>query len=442
MRSNDAVRRKVELLKTPLLGFLHQAGVSVLFLLIKGEMVLSNKKLKQKLRAETAESLTSAAEPNPSDSSKTNQDSNPQQPQSLKQLLNSVSQKPRFSKREKKRCRTQDSLQDSETVESNNIAGNDENEKKKKKLEEQRDKVVVEKEEGGNEKKRKRNGDDGEERKNLDLVGDDGENGDKKKKRKKKEKREEGEEEEESGDVKKANKLKKKKKRQKKQKKKKKENKIEEENKGNGGPVANVESNETSESQANGNVATKVYVGGIPYNASENDIKTYFEGCGTINDIDYMTFPDSGKFRGIAIINFRTEGAAKRALALDGSEMDGLFLKIQSYKTTKANNKTSDFAPKIVEGYNRIYVGNLSWDIREDDLKKLFSDCKISSIRFGTDKETGEFRGYAHVDFSNSLSLTMALKLDQEIVCGRPVKISCAVPHKQGIQTKSTSSAY
>lgn len=33
----------------------------------------------------------------------------------------------------------------------------------------------------------------------------------------------------------------------------------------------------------------------------------------------------------------------------------------------------------------------------------------------------------------------MALKLDQEIVCGRPVKISCAVPHKQGIQTKSTS---
>lgn len=55
----------------------------------------------------------------------------------------------------------------------------------------------------------------------------------------------------------------------------------------------------------NSNVATKVYVGGIPYNASEHDIRTYFEGCGSITEIDYMTFPDTGKFRGIAIISFR-----------------------------------------------------------------------------------------------------------------------------------------
>lgn len=46
------------------------------------------------------------------------------------------------------------------------------------------------------------------------------------------------------------------------------------------------------------------------------------------------------------------------------------------------------------------------------------------------DKETGEFRGYSHVDFSDSLSLTMALKFDQHVVCGRPVRITCAVPKK------------
>ncbi|KAK9270721.1 hypothetical protein L1049_026304 [Liquidambar formosana] len=66
------------------------------------------------------------------------------------------------------------------------------------------------------------------------------------------------------------------------------------------------------------------------------------------------------------------------------------------------------------------------------------SDCNISSVRFGMDKETGEFRGYAHVDFSNNLSLTMALMLEQEIACGRPVKISCAVPMK-GATTDSSS---
>lgn len=116
-----------------------------------------------------------------------------------------------------------------------------------------------------------------------------------------------------------------------------------------------------------------------------------------------------------------------------------MLLKIQPYKSNRPNKPLStNFAPKLVEGYNRIYVGNLSWDITEEDLKTLFSDCKISSIRFGTDKETGEFKGFAHVDFSDSLSTTMALKLDQEVVCGRPVKISCAVPKKGG-NTQSRS---
>lgn len=188
------------------------------------------------------------------------------------------------------------------------------------------------------------------------------------------------------------------------------------------------------ESQEIVEIATKVYVGGIPYYSTEDDIRSFFESCGTITELECMSFPDTGKFRGIAMISFKTDAAAKRALALDGADMGGLFLKIQPYKTTTSRPQKSlsaDFAPKIVEGYNRVYVGNLAWDITEDDLKQLFKGCKISSVRFGTDKETGEFRGYAHVDFEDSLSLAMALKLDQKEVCGRPARISCAVPKNE-----------
>ncbi|KAI3995328.1 hypothetical protein MKX01_032130 [Papaver californicum] len=181
-------------------------------------------------------------------------------------------------------------------------------------------------------------------------------------------------------------------------------------------------------------IATKVYVGGIPYYSTEDDIRSFFESCGTITELECMSFPDTAKFRGIAMISFKTDAAAKRALALDGAEMGGLFLKIQPYKTTISRPQKSlsaDFAPKIVEGYNRVYVGNLAWDITEDDLKQLFKGCKISSVQFGTDKETGEFRGYAHVDFEDSLSLAMALELDQKEVCGRPARITCAVPKSE-----------
>lgn len=49
----------------------------------------------------------------------------------------------------------------------------------------------------------------------------------------------------------------------------------------------------------------KVYVGGIPYYSSEDDIRSFFESCGSITEIDCMTFPESGKFRGIAILTFK-----------------------------------------------------------------------------------------------------------------------------------------
>lgn len=219
----------------------------------------------------------------------------------------------------------------------------------------------------------------------------------------------------------------------KKKKKKKRKGKKKEED----GQVVQVASaaqtTKTEEREESVDISNKVYVGGIPYYSTKDDIRSYFEGCGTIMEVDCMNFPDSGKFRGIAIITFKTEAAAKRAMALDGSDMGGLFLKIQSYKSAKAN-KVSNFSPNMVEGYNRVYVGNLSWNVTEDDLKKVFSDCSISSIRFGEDKETGEFRGYAHVDFSDCVSVNMALKLDQKIVCGRPVRISCAVAKEGAVK--------
>lgn len=356
-------------------------------------MVLSNKKLKQKLRATLVESMATSVATNASDNP-LKQDLN-HTPHSLKQLLDSGTQKHRLSKREKRRTLTRNGV---ELV--SQINGDERREDKEVELGlEGRNKKKI--------KKRKREGDGVEEIKNIDL--------------------------EKNNEVNKSNKKKKKKKKKSKQKTNKKNEEV---NKG--VDAVNEESTEklvpetvkTNDSQAITDAATKVYVGGIPYYSTEDDICSYFDSCGSITEVDCMKFPESGKFRGIAIINFKTEAAAKRALAMDGSDMGGLFLKIQPYKTTRPKT-SSDFAPESVEGYNRLYVGNLSWDVTEDDLRKLFSDCNISSIRFGTDKETGEFKGYAHVDFSDSLSLSLALKLDQKTVLERPVRIRCAVPKRK-----------
>ncbi|GER27314.1 RNA-binding (RRM/RBD/RNP motifs) family protein [Striga asiatica] len=388
-------------------------------------MVLSNKKLKQKLRAAKAECLVATEAEN--NMTRNSEDLKSNTPNSLRTILNQEAHTPILSKREKRRQRVQ--IQKPDVIENGRMGnGADANEQHGSKL-------------------------DGEEVK--------------KKKRKR-------QETEASEDVKEKNpkQVKKKKKNKKKKKPKNKagNEKVNEEGVDHSGSEANAEqlaSEPNKDSKRAADVSDKVYVGGIPYYSTEDDIRSYFEGCGTITCVDCMTFPDTGKFRGIAIITFKvgcvtglnwiraatsraessigliklgsmtrldaatTEAAAKRALALDGSDMGGLFLKIQPYKSSKVkNNQSPAFSPSVMEGYNRIYVGNLSWDVTEEDLRNLFSDCTIESIRFGEDKETGEFKGYAHVDFGDSLSLRTALKLDQKIVCGRPVRISCAVPKK------------
>jgi RNA recognition motif-containing protein len=83
--------------------------------------------------------------------------------------------------------------------------------------------------------------------------------------------------------------------------------------------------------------------------------------------------------------------------------------------------------PKKTEGYTRAYIGNLSWDISEEDIRSLFADCKIDAIRFSLNKTTGEFQGFGHVDFTDDESLERALKLNQHIVLGRLIKIAYAV---------------
>ncbi|CAL0316272.1 unnamed protein product [Lupinus luteus] len=374
-------------------------------------MVLSNKKLKNKLRAES--SLLQNSLQSLSDTKKTT-----------------------LSKREKRR-----KLRSLNPVEA---SANDESSKKENGSED-----LTVKKNKNNKRKRKVAEENGE-------VADADINSAKKKK-KKKAKNNEGEaveaknnEGQENGDVvnevnKDADKSKNKTKKKKKKKKNKKKTKhIGEEVAEKTEPATELTTAITTTvttaatSQESVEVPTKVYVGGIPYYSTEDDIRSYFESCGTITEVDCMYFPETGKFRGIAIISFKTEAAVKRALAFDGADMGGLFLKVQPYKTTRAI-KVPDFAPQILEGYNRIYVGNLSWDITEEELKKFFSNCNITSVRFGMDKETGEFRGYAHVDFSDSESLKTSLTLDQNILFGRPVKISCAVPLKKKSGTNTSS---
>jgi RNA recognition motif-containing protein len=79
-----------------------------------------------------------------------------------------------------------------------------------------------------------------------------------------------------------------------------------------------------------------------------------------------------------------------------------------------------------------IYVGNLSYEVREDDLKQAFSEYgTVKSVQLPMDRETGRPRGFAFVEMGTDAEETAAINaLDTADWMGRSLKVNKAKPRE------------
>ena len=74
---------------------------------------------------------------------------------------------------------------------------------------------------------------------------------------------------------------------------------------------------------------TKLYVGNLSYDATENDLQDAFQAFGTVTDVNLITDRATGRSRGFAFVTFATPEAARAALdGLSGKDLKGRSLKI------------------------------------------------------------------------------------------------------------------
>ena len=164
----------------------------------------------------------------------------------------------------------------------------------------------------------------------------------------------------------------------------------------------------TSVAEGDETMKRQIYVGGIPFYKTEDEIREAFDNENLpVESIDCMTFPDSGRFRGIAIVTFATAEAAKGALAWNNEEWEGKFLVVRKYApkdgATKAVAAKEDATPreevKKTEGQTIAFIANLDYSVTEEQLRTALVGCEVKEVRMGKDKETDEFKGFAHVEF-------------------------------------------
>jgi RNA recognition motif-containing protein len=81
-----------------------------------------------------------------------------------------------------------------------------------------------------------------------------------------------------------------------------------------------------------------------------------------------------------------------------------------------------------------IYIGNLSYQATEEDLKTVFEDYgTVKRVVLPTDRETGRMRGFAFVEMSDDASEDNAItNLDGAEWMGRYLKVNKARPREDG----------
>jgi len=77
---------------------------------------------------------------------------------------------------------------------------------------------------------------------------------------------------------------------------------------------------------------TRIYVGNLPFSATEDEIRELFSQHGNVETVDLISDRQTGRPRGFGFVEMDAEGATAAIGALDGTEMGGRNLKVNEAK--------------------------------------------------------------------------------------------------------------
>ncbi|KAL5135495.1 Heterogeneous nuclear ribonucleoprotein Q [Glycine soja] len=148
---------------------------------------------------------------------------------------------------------------------------------------------------------------------------------------------------------------------------------------------------------------SEVYIGGIPQNVSEEDLRVFCQSVGEVSEVRIMKGKESGEAKGYAFVTFMTKELASKAI----EELNNSEFKVKS-----------------------VYVKNLPENITQDRLKELFEHHgKITKVVLPSAKSGQEKSRFGFVHFAERSSAMKALKNTEKYeIDGQLLECSLAKP--------------
>uniref|UniRef100_A0A915IER1 RRM domain-containing protein n=1 Tax=Romanomermis culicivorax TaxID=13658 RepID=A0A915IER1_ROMCU len=168
-------------------------------------------------------------------------------------------------------------------------------------------------------------------------------------------------------------------------------------------------------------MSARVYVGRIPYRATERDLKKFFRDYGRLAEIIMKN--------GFAFVDFEDARDAEDAVRdLNGKELMGVSLSIDIARGTPHGRDRYNYVPPPPASSSkssssrryRVIVENISSRVTSRDLKKFFS--KVCDVVKASANEKRKNEGYVELESSRDVDRAFD-KLDGTDFEGRKIRL-------------------
>lgn len=80
-------------------------------------------------------------------------------------------------------------------------------------------------------------------------------------------------------------------------------------------------------------MGNKLYVGNLPFTATEQSLADTFADCGTVQSTKIITDRDTGRSKGFGFVEMSSSGEAQKAISrYNGAQMDGRAMTVNEAK--------------------------------------------------------------------------------------------------------------
>uniref|UniRef100_F1KRR4 RNA-binding protein squid n=1 Tax=Ascaris suum TaxID=6253 RepID=F1KRR4_ASCSU len=192
------------------------------------------------------------------------------------------------------------------------------------------------------------------------------------------------------------------------------ENQAHQENQKENGTVNGASGGEVAKDSGKGNEDKKIFVGGIAYDVTNEDLCNYFSQFGEVAQAQVKFDRNTGRSRGFAFVEFATGEACKAALGT---------------REQTLKNKQIEVKPAKSRENKKVFVGGLPADFPEEDLRAHFAQYgKVEDIEWPFDKQTKARRNFAFIVFEEEESADRASSTPKQTFGSRECDVKKAVP--------------